>query len=111
MPADGAIAALRMGPRHVPLATPQITTPLRNGDPGIAQSQALYKNPLYNAATDFTPAVLITEQPTFLIVRRDLPAENLHEFSGRAGQFRDWHQCHACSLPWRSTRDAGSSII
>jgi hypothetical protein len=53
------------------------TTPLRNGDPGIAQSQALYKNPLCNAATDFTPVVLITEQPTSLIVRRDLPAENL----------------------------------
>jgi hypothetical protein len=54
---------------------------LRNGDPGIAQSQALYENPLYNAATDFTPVVPITEQPTFLIVRRDLPAENLREFS------------------------------
>jgi tripartite-type tricarboxylate transporter receptor subunit TctC len=60
------------------------TTPLRNGDPGIAQSQALYKNPLCNAATDFTPVVLITEQPTSLIVRRDLPAENLREFSAYA---------------------------
>ena len=54
MPADGAIAALRMGPRHVPLATPQ----------GMATRASLkakhLQDPLYNAATDFTPVVLIT---------------------------------------------------
>jgi tripartite-type tricarboxylate transporter receptor subunit TctC len=84
MSADGAIAALPwdLGTSRWQLSDQ--TTPLRNGDPGIAQSQALYKNPLYNAATDFTPVVLITEQPTFLIVRRDLPAENLREFSAYA---------------------------
>ena len=48
------------------------------------KAKQLYKNPRYNAATDLTPVVLITEQPTFLIVRRDLPAENLREFSAYA---------------------------
>src|SRR5229473_4713049 len=28
-----------------------------------AQNQSLYKNPLYHAATDFTPVALVAEQP------------------------------------------------
>jgi len=35
-----------------------------------AQNQTLYKNPQYNAATDFAPVALIAEQPTVLIARR-----------------------------------------
>jgi tripartite-type tricarboxylate transporter receptor subunit TctC len=69
-----------------------------------------FTKPLYNAATDFTPVVLITTQPTFLFVRPDLPAENPRELCKandakmqfgsaeagdplglRADQFRDWH--------------------
>jgi tripartite-type tricarboxylate transporter receptor subunit TctC len=45
-----------------------------------AQNQSLYKNPLYNAATDFAPVALIAEQPIGLLVRKDLPAGNLPEF-------------------------------
>jgi tripartite-type tricarboxylate transporter receptor subunit TctC len=45
-----------------------------------AQNQSLYKNPLYNAATDFAPVALIAEQPIGLLVRKDLPADNLPEF-------------------------------
>ena len=45
-----------------------------------AQNQTLYKNPLYNAATDFAPVALLVEQPMLLIARRDLSADNLHEF-------------------------------
>jgi tripartite-type tricarboxylate transporter receptor subunit TctC len=45
-----------------------------------AQNQTLYKRPLYNAATDFAPVLLIAEQPTVLISRKDLPANNLSEF-------------------------------
>jgi tripartite-type tricarboxylate transporter receptor subunit TctC len=45
-----------------------------------AQNQTLYKRPLYNAATDFTPVALIAEVPTVLIVRKDLPVNNLKEF-------------------------------
>jgi tripartite-type tricarboxylate transporter receptor subunit TctC len=45
-----------------------------------AQNQSLYKNPLYNAATDFAPVALIAEQPIGLLARRDLPANNLQQF-------------------------------
>ena len=45
-----------------------------------AQGQTLYKHPLYNAETDFTPVALIAEVPIVLITRKDLPAKNLKEF-------------------------------
>jgi tripartite-type tricarboxylate transporter receptor subunit TctC len=45
-----------------------------------AQNQTLYKKPLYQAATDFTPVALIAEIPLVLIARKDLPANNLQEF-------------------------------
>jgi tripartite-type tricarboxylate transporter receptor subunit TctC len=45
-----------------------------------AYNQTLFKTPLYDAATDFAPVALFTEQPLVLITRRDLPANNLHEF-------------------------------
>ncbi len=45
-----------------------------------AQNQTLYKKPAYNAATDFTPVALIAETPIVLIVRKDLPVNNLKEF-------------------------------
>jgi tripartite-type tricarboxylate transporter receptor subunit TctC len=45
-----------------------------------AQNQSLYKNPLYNAATDFAPVALIAEQPIGLLARKDLPADNLQQF-------------------------------
>ena len=45
-----------------------------------AQNQTLYKQPRYNAATDFAPVVLIAEMPLVLIARRDLPVNNLQEF-------------------------------
>jgi tripartite-type tricarboxylate transporter receptor subunit TctC len=45
-----------------------------------AQNQTLYKRPLYNASADFTPVALIAEVPAVLIVRKDLPVNNLKEF-------------------------------
>lgn len=45
-----------------------------------AQGQTLYKHPLYNAATDFTPVILIAEVPLALETRKDLPVSNLKEF-------------------------------
>jgi tripartite-type tricarboxylate transporter receptor subunit TctC len=45
-----------------------------------AQNQTLYKNPLYNAATDFTPVALVAEIPLLLVARKDLPARDLPEF-------------------------------
>jgi tripartite-type tricarboxylate transporter receptor subunit TctC len=46
----------------------------------FAANQTLYKSPLYNAATDFTPVLLIGEQPILLMTRQDFPASNLAEF-------------------------------
>jgi tripartite-type tricarboxylate transporter receptor subunit TctC len=45
-----------------------------------AQSQTLYKHPLYNSTTDFTPVALIADVPIALLVRKDLPPKNLKEF-------------------------------
>ena len=45
-----------------------------------AQNQSLYKNPLYNAATDFAPVALIAEQPIALMTRPDFPADDLKGF-------------------------------
>jgi putative tricarboxylic transport membrane protein len=44
-----------------------------------AYNQTLYKKPLYNAVTDFTPVGLTTESPRILITRKDLPVNNLPE--------------------------------
>jgi tripartite-type tricarboxylate transporter receptor subunit TctC len=53
-----------------------------------AQSQTMYKKPLYQAATDFAPVALIAEVPIVLITRNDLPVNNLQEFIayGKANQ-------------------------
>src|SRR5574337_661196 len=45
-----------------------------------AQSQTLYKKPLYNAAADFTPVALIADVPIALLVRKDLPVKDFKEF-------------------------------
>jgi tripartite-type tricarboxylate transporter receptor subunit TctC len=45
-----------------------------------AQNQTLYKQPLYDAASDFTPVALIAETPIALITRKTLPPNNLQEF-------------------------------
>jgi tripartite-type tricarboxylate transporter receptor subunit TctC len=45
-----------------------------------AQGQTLYKKPLYNAVTDFTPVALIARVPIVLIVRKDLPVNSFQEF-------------------------------
>jgi tripartite-type tricarboxylate transporter receptor subunit TctC len=49
-----------------------------------AQGQTLYKKPLYNAATDFTPVGLLAEVPLVLITRKDLPAKDFREFAAYA---------------------------
>jgi len=45
-----------------------------------AQSQSLYKQPLYNAVTDFAPVGLIAELPLVVVARKTLPADNLTQF-------------------------------
>lgn len=54
-----------------------------------AQGQTLYKKPLYNSLTDFTPVALLAEVPIALIARKDLPANNLKEFQAYAKSNKD----------------------
>ena len=46
----------------------------------FAQSQWLYKAPLYNAETDFAPVALLTDESLVLVARNDFPADNLQQF-------------------------------
>jgi tripartite-type tricarboxylate transporter receptor subunit TctC len=50
----------------------------------FAINQSLYKKPFYNAATDFSPIGLVTDQAMVLIARSDFPANDLKEFSAYA---------------------------
>jgi tripartite-type tricarboxylate transporter receptor subunit TctC len=50
----------------------------------LAVNQTFYRNPLYNAVTDFAPVALIAESPIVLVARKDLPANNLQEFIAHA---------------------------
>jgi tripartite-type tricarboxylate transporter receptor subunit TctC len=45
-----------------------------------AYNQSLYKKPLYNSVTDFTPVGLVSESPRILNARKDLPVKGLQEF-------------------------------
>jgi tripartite-type tricarboxylate transporter receptor subunit TctC len=46
----------------------------------FVQSVWLYKHPLYNPLTDFAPVGLLTDETLVLVVRPDLPADNLQQF-------------------------------
>jgi tripartite-type tricarboxylate transporter receptor subunit TctC len=54
-----------------------------------AVSQTLYKNPPYNASTDFAPVVLIADVSLVLVARKDLPVNNLSEFMAYAKANQD----------------------
>ena len=45
-----------------------------------AYNQSLYKKPLYNSVTEFTPVGLVSESPRILNARKDLPVNGLKEF-------------------------------
>jgi tripartite-type tricarboxylate transporter receptor subunit TctC len=97
-----------------------------------AVSQTLYKAPFYNSITDFTPVVLVADLSLVMVVRKDLPANDLQEFIayakakpeddaicfGRRGlrhpsrlrvdQRTNRRRCHPCPVSWRRAGDAGS---
>ncbi len=75
----GAAAGMA-GSARVAKADPDGYTMLIGNSGTQAYSQALYKTPLYNSLTDFTPVGLATELPRILIARKDLPAANLQDF-------------------------------
>jgi tripartite-type tricarboxylate transporter receptor subunit TctC len=45
-----------------------------------AYTQTLYKKPLYNVVNDFEPLGLATDSARVLVVRKDLPVDNLRDF-------------------------------
>jgi tripartite-type tricarboxylate transporter receptor subunit TctC len=69
-----------LGASRVAKAAPDGSQFLLGSTPTQVLSQSLYKNPLYNAATDFAPVVLIADVPLILLARHGLPAGNLPEF-------------------------------
>src|SRR5450432_691840 len=68
------------GSVRVAQATPDGYTMVLGSVGTHAQNQTLYKHPLYDAATDFTPVALIAETPITLLTRKDLPPSNFKEF-------------------------------
>ena len=50
----------------------------------FAQNQTLYKKPLYNSVADFEPVALMVEQAILLVIRNELPAKDLKEFTSYA---------------------------
>ena len=68
------------GANRVVQATPDGYRVLFGGSGNLTFNQLLYKKPLFNSLTDFTPVSLLTEQSLVLIVRKDLPANSLQEF-------------------------------
>lgn len=75
---DGAGGMI--GAARVARAAPDGYQFVIGGTGTFAANQTLYRKPLYNAATDFTPVVLVDQLPQVLVVRKDLPADNLQEF-------------------------------
>jgi tripartite-type tricarboxylate transporter receptor subunit TctC len=68
------------GTSRVAKAAPDGYQIVLGGTGTFAANQTLYKQPLYNAVTDFKPVVLIAEQPMVLIARKELPVDNLKDF-------------------------------
>jgi tripartite-type tricarboxylate transporter receptor subunit TctC len=68
------------GSARVAKAAPDGYTLLLAGSAVLAQVPTLYKKPLYDSVTDFTPVVLVTDSARILLTRKDFPASNLKEF-------------------------------
>jgi tripartite-type tricarboxylate transporter receptor subunit TctC len=73
-------AAGTIGSQRVAKAPPDGYTFLMGNSGTHAYSQGMRLKPLYNSVTDFTPVGLVTESPRILLVRKDLPVNNLQEF-------------------------------
>src|SRR5262245_36446061 len=68
------------GAGRVAHAAPDGYQVLFGGSGNLVYNQLIYKKPLFNSRTDFTPVGLLTEQSLVLLVRKELPATNLQEF-------------------------------
>jgi len=70
----------------------------------FAQSQWLYKQPLYNSVTDFAPVALLTDESLVLVARKDFPADNLQ-------QFIDYTKANQDKLHYASSGVGGSNHL
>ena len=68
------------GASRVAKADPDGYTFLMGSSAVLAINQTLYKRPLYDATSDFTPVALVTDSARVLITRKDFPANNFLEF-------------------------------
>jgi len=68
------------GANRVANAPPDGYQVLFGGSGNLVFNQILYKKPLFNSVTDFTPVALLTEQSLVLMARKDLPGEGLQDF-------------------------------
>jgi tripartite-type tricarboxylate transporter receptor subunit TctC len=73
-----------VGAQRVALAQPDGYQVLLGTVGTQAYNQSLYKKPLYDAEKDFTPVILVADQPLVLVVRKDMPVANLKEFTAYA---------------------------
>jgi len=77
------------GSSRVAKAAPDGYTVLMGGLAVLALNQTLYKHPLYDAATDFTPVALVTDSARVLVTRKDFPANTFPEFVAYAKANQD----------------------
>jgi tripartite-type tricarboxylate transporter receptor subunit TctC len=68
-----------VGSAHVARAQPDGYTILF-GSRSTAIDMTLYKHPSYSLQNDLSPIVLVAEQPTILVARKDLSVDGLREF-------------------------------
>jgi tripartite-type tricarboxylate transporter receptor subunit TctC len=68
-----------IGSAHVARAAPDGYTILF-GSRSAAIDMTLYKHPSYSLQNDLSPIVLVAEQPTILVARKDLSVDGLREF-------------------------------
>jgi tripartite-type tricarboxylate transporter receptor subunit TctC len=77
------------GAVKVARASPDGYTFLQGPAGVMTMNQSLYSHPLYDGATDFKAIGLIATAPPILVVRNDLPANNLQEFIAYAKAHQD----------------------
>jgi tripartite-type tricarboxylate transporter receptor subunit TctC len=68
------------GAKRVAEARPDGYTMILGSVGTHAQNQTLYKHPLYNVETDFTPVAYLAVTPIAIVTRLDFPVSNFKEF-------------------------------
>jgi tripartite-type tricarboxylate transporter receptor subunit TctC len=68
-----------IGSAHAAKSTPDGYT-FVFGSRSDAINMTLYKRPSYSLQNDLAPVVLVAEQPTVLVARKDFPADGLQDF-------------------------------